>query len=50
VAALRKKVRGEPLTDTERALLARVGRKPQGPTVPHEAVVRELADRQRRGG
>jgi hypothetical protein len=50
VAALRKRARGEPLSDEERALLARPGRKPQGPTVPHEAVMRELEERQRRGG
>jgi len=45
VTALRKKARGEPLTDEERGLLARPGRKPQGPTVPHEEVMRELGTR-----
>jgi hypothetical protein len=49
LVALRKKARGEPLSDEEHALLARVGPKPHGPTVPHEAVLQELAERQRRG-
>jgi hypothetical protein len=34
VAALRKKIRGEPLTDEETALLARASRKPSGPGTP----------------
>ncbi len=34
VAALRKKIRGESLTDEERELLARVSRKPSGAGVP----------------
>ena len=49
VAALRKKLRGETLTAAEEALLAQRYRKPEGPTTPHEEVMRELADRQRRG-
>jgi hypothetical protein len=49
VTALRKKARGEPLTDAERVLLDRSGRRPEGVTVPHEVVVGELAHRQRRG-
>jgi hypothetical protein len=49
VAALLKKARGEPLTAAEEAILARTYRKPDGPTVPHEEVMRELAERQRRG-
>jgi hypothetical protein len=50
VAALRKRIRGEPLSREEEALLASVSRRPEGPTVPHEAVMRELAERERRDG
>lgn len=49
VAALRKKLRGEPLTAREEALLAQRSGRPDGPTTPHEDVMRELAERQRRG-
>ena len=49
VAALRKRGRSEPLTEAERALLDRSGRRPEGVTVPHEVVAGELAHRQRRG-
>jgi hypothetical protein len=46
---LRKLARGEPLNDAERALLATATRKPEGPGVPHSAVMVELAERERRG-
>jgi hypothetical protein len=49
VIALRKKVRGEPLTDDERDLLATATRKPTGPTVAHAVVMAELAKREPRG-
>jgi len=49
VAALRKMARGEPLTDAERTLLAAATRKPEGPGIPHSAVMAELAERERRG-
>jgi hypothetical protein len=49
VVALRKRVRGEPLTDDERNLLATATRKPTGPTVPHAAVMAELVKRERPG-
>jgi hypothetical protein len=49
VAALRKRVRGEPLSAAEDALLASATRKPSGPGVPHAAVIAELAERERRG-
>jgi hypothetical protein len=50
VVALRKKGRGEPLTDQEKVLLVRPGRKPTpGPTVPHEFVEALLEARRRRG-
>ena len=49
VVALRKQVRGEPLSDAERALLAKATRKPApGQTVAHADVMRELAERERR--
>ncbi len=48
VAALRKSIRGEPLTDEERALLATATRKPPGPGVPHAEVMRMLEERKRR--
>ena len=55
VAVLRKRARGEALTPDEAALLAptpetRARIVAMGPGVPHEVVMRELADRQRRGG
>jgi hypothetical protein len=50
VAALRRRLRGEALTPAEAELLAARARKPSGPTVPHGDVMRELAERQRRGG
>jgi hypothetical protein len=50
VAALRKRLRGEALTPAEEALLTARARKPAAVTVPHEDVLRELADRKRRGG
>lgn len=49
VAALRKRIRGEPLTPAEQALLESTYRKGEGPTVPHEQIMRELAERERRG-
>jgi hypothetical protein len=49
VEALRKKIRGEPLNDEERALLARATRKPSGPGIPHATIEAELAERQRHG-
>jgi hypothetical protein len=47
VAALRKKIRGESLTDEEAELLARVSRKPAGLDAPltHEQVESLLAAR-----
>lgn len=51
MAAFRKRARGEPLTDAERELLANATRKPDPSrrTVPHAAVMAELAERERRG-
>jgi hypothetical protein len=51
VAALRKKARGEALTDAERALLARVARKPSGGGTPisQEQMTALLDERKRRG-
>ena len=49
VAALRKRARGESLTEAEAAPLAGATRKASGPGVPHEDVMRELAERDRRG-
>jgi hypothetical protein len=49
VAALRKKIRGEVLTNEEQALLATATRKPSGPTVPHVEVMRMLEERKRLG-
>jgi hypothetical protein len=50
VRALRKMIRGEPMTDEERATLTRVGRKPApGPTFSHEQVQALLAERARSG-
>ena len=48
VGALRKKLRGEPLTVAEEALLAQRARKPDDPTVPHEQVMLELEERRKR--
>jgi len=55
VAALRKKIRREPLTPDEAALIAptrethaRVAA--MGPGIPHAQVAAELAERLRRGG
>jgi hypothetical protein len=50
VAALRKKARGEPLTDEENRLLTASARKASEPGVAHAQVEAELAERQRRGG
>lgn len=53
VAALRKKLRGEPLSDEERSLLASTYRAPPQndvASVPHEDVMKELEERKRRGG
>jgi hypothetical protein len=50
VAALRKRLRGEPLTDAEASTLSAKYRKPEGHTTPHEEVMRELGERERRGG
>lgn len=52
VAALRKKIRGEPLTEGEKAILARTYRKPEG--APRESVSQAqlealLAERKRHG-
>jgi hypothetical protein len=48
VAALRKKIRGEPLTDEDRALLASATRKPgSGVTFTQEQVTALLAARAR---
>ena len=49
VAALRKRIRGEPLSAAEDALLASATRKPSGPGVLHAEVMAELAERERRG-
>jgi hypothetical protein len=50
VAALRKKIRGETLTDEERAILVHTTRKPTGTgAVSHAAVEAELEERKRRG-
>ena len=51
VAALRKKIRGERLTDEERQLLARVSRKPGGGGAPisQEQLTALLDERKRRG-
>jgi hypothetical protein len=51
LAALRKKIRGEPLTPEEQALLARATRKPSGEGgVPHETIEAMLEERRRLGG
>jgi len=55
VAALRKKIRGEPLTPDEAALIAptpgtRARIAAMGPGIPHAQVTAQLAERQRRGG
>ena len=50
VGALRKRARGEPLTDEENRLLSTASREPVGPGVAHAQVEAELAERQRRGG
>jgi hypothetical protein len=48
VAALRKKARGQPLSEAEQALLAGATRKPTpGPTIPHETVESMLEQRRR---
>lgn len=52
VAALKKKARGEALSAAEEAILARTYRKPpadEGPGIPHEEIMRRLADRKSRG-
>jgi len=52
VAALRKKARGEALTPAEETILARTYRKPpegERPGVPHEEIMRRLAERKSRG-
>jgi hypothetical protein len=49
VAALRKKARGDALTDAERALLANATRKPDGAgAVPHADVEALLEERRRK--
>jgi hypothetical protein len=53
VAALRKKIRGEPLTPDEAALLAptsetRARVAAMGPGIPHEQIEAMLEDRRRR--
>jgi hypothetical protein len=52
VAALRKKIRGEPLTDEERALLAHVSRKPNGSgeSLTQEQLSALLSERMRASG
>jgi hypothetical protein len=52
VAALRKKIRGEALTDEERALLASLSRRPSGSGEPltQEQVSALLSERARAGG
>jgi hypothetical protein len=52
VAALRKKIRGEALTDEERALLASVSRTPNGSGEPltQEQLSALLSERARAGG
>jgi hypothetical protein len=49
VAALRKFTRGEPLTDTEKAILESRSRAPTGTTVPHAEVELLLTERLRHG-
>jgi hypothetical protein len=51
VAALRKKIRGEPLTEEERRLLESTYRKPSqpGPSITQEQMTAILAERARRG-
>jgi hypothetical protein len=51
VAALRKKIRGEPLTDDERTLLESTYRTPpqEGPAITREEMTQLLAERARRG-
>ena len=51
VAALRKKIRGEPLTEAERATLEATYRKPAGPGTPisQEQMTALLAERERAG-
>jgi hypothetical protein len=47
-----KKARGEALSAAEEAILARTYRKPpaeEGPGVPHEEIMRRLAERKSRG-
>lgn len=51
VAALRKKIRGEPLSAEEQALLARATREPSGEgALPQEAIEAMLEERRRLGG
>jgi hypothetical protein len=52
VAALRKKIRGEALTEEERALLASVSRKPSasGDALTQEQLSALLSERSRAGG
>jgi hypothetical protein len=51
VAALRKRIRGEALTDDERGLLARASRRPTGGGTPisQEQMTSLLEERRRRG-
>lgn len=50
VTALRKKIRGEVLTDEEAQLLARVSRRPEGGApISQEQMTALLAERKRRG-
>lgn len=48
VVALRKRLRGEPLTAAEAALLGDRARRPEGTTVPHAQVMAELEERRKR--
>jgi hypothetical protein len=52
VAALRKMIRGDVLTDEERVLLARVSRKPNGSGEPltQDQLEALLSERAREGG
>jgi hypothetical protein len=47
VRVLRKKVRGEALTDEDRAVLERISRTAPRDAVPHAEVMRELEERKR---
>jgi len=50
VAALRNRIRGEPLTPDEEAMLLAISRPVPPGAVPHSEVTRMLAERAQRGG